>query len=376
MNYKRKLDLVSLLKKNSFFLFGPRGTGKSYWIKQTLPNAKLFNLLDADTFEALLRRPKSMSEQIQDPTQIVVIDEIQKLPHLLDEVHRLIEDQGIKFLLTGSSARKLKRGGANLLAGRAWEAQFFPLTYPELDDFDLIKYINYGGLPRVWNSAEPLEELKAYVRVYLYEEIKAEALVRSYERFVRFLETMAVSNGQEINYQMLASDSGVPPRTLEGYIEILEDTLIGYKLLPFQKTKKRKAATKSKFFLFDIGVTHHLKGIHSLTPGNTDFGTAFEHFIINEVRASQSYFRNDSALYYWRTKDYEVDLILDQRIAIEIKSSEQIKDSFFHSLHALQEEKLIQHYYLVSRCPQEGIKDGIQYVHYKTFLKRLWNQQL
>ncbi len=372
MSYIRTLDLKTLLKKNSFFLLGPRGTGKSYWIKRSLLEAQVFDLLDDDVFEHLMRRPKALSEQIVNPKKLVVIDEIQKLPKLLDEVHRLIEEKGTRFLLTGSSARKLRHGGANLLAGRAWEANLFPLTFNEIPDFDLVRYLNRGGLPRVYASQDPKEELKAYVRVYLNEEVKAEALVRSYERFVRFLETMALTNGKELNYQHIASDSGVPPRTLEGYIEVLKDTLIGYELLPFTKTKKRKAVTRSKFYFFDLGVVNQLKGIESLMPANTDFGDAFEHFIINEVRAFNSYSRKDQLLSYWRAKSAEVDLIIGRKAAIEIKSSEKITDAHFNGLEKLKEEGLIDRFYLVSRSRNEGTREGIRYLHYESFLKELW----
>ncbi|MEO5969091.1 MAG: AAA family ATPase [Bdellovibrionia bacterium] len=376
MQYQRQLKLQSLLQENSFFLFGPRATGKSFLIKKTLSHAQIFNLLDDDTFDSLMRRPKSLSEQIKDFKKIIVIDEIQKLPKLLDEVHRLIEDYGAKFLLTGSSARKLRHGGANLLAGRAWEAHLFPLVYPEIPDFDLVSYINYGGLPRVVQSVNPKEELKAYVKIYLNEEIKAEAWVRSYEKFVRFLETMALSNGKELNYQTISSDAGVPARTLEGYIEVLRDTLIGNELLPFTKTKKRKAVTRSKFYFFDLGVVNSLKGIGPLTPKNTDFGDAFEHFILNEIRAYNNYSRKDEGLYYWRTREVEVDFIVGNKAAIEIKSSERIKDSYFSGLKKLKEEQLISNYYLVSLSHEEGKHDGINFLFYETFLKKLWSGEI
>ncbi len=260
--FTRKLDLQKILKQNNFFLFGPRSTGKSFLIKHTLSskNMIIIDLLDDDLFEELMRRPKALSEKITSQTKLIIIDEIQKIPKLLDEVHRLIETTKVKFLLTGSSARKLKRGGTNLLAGRAWEAQLFSLCYQEIDKFNLLNFLNFGGLPRVILSKNPLEELKAYTRTYLSEEIKAEALVRNYEHFVRFLETMALNNGQELNYSTLSSDAGVPARTLEGYIEVLKDTLLAYEVSAYQKTVKRKATTKSKIFLFDIGVANYLSG--------------------------------------------------------------------------------------------------------------------
>ncbi len=233
--YKRKLQLRPLIEKANLFLFGPRATGKTSLIKESLGDALIFDLLDSDVYEELLRRPKALSEKVKDSAQIIVIDEIQKLPILLDEVHRLIEEKKIRFLLTGSSARKIKAPGSNLLGGRAREAHLFPLSFSEITDFDLMRYLNYGGLPIVYQSKEPHEDLQAYVRTYLSEEIKSEALVRNFERFVRFLEVMAISNGCEINYQSLSSDSGVPARTIEGHIEVLKDTLIGFELLPYQK---------------------------------------------------------------------------------------------------------------------------------------------
>jgi predicted AAA+ superfamily ATPase len=376
MIYHRKLDLNSLLKKNSFFLFGPRATGKSFLIKQTLPQAEVFDLLDEDIFHLLMKRPKSLLEGIKDTKNLIVIDEIQKLPKLLDEVHRLIEQFQIHFLLTGSSAKQLKRGGVNLLAGRAWEAHLFPLAYPEFVQFDLVRMLTYGGLPRVVNSAEPKEELKAYIRTYLREEIKAESVVRSYENFVRFLDTLALCNGKELNYQEISSDAGVPARTLEGYIGVLKDTLIGSELLPFSQTKKRKAVTKSKFFFFDLGVVNTLNEIGPIHPKSVHFGEAFEHFIFNEIKAFNSYSRKDLSLYYWRTKEFEVDFICGNKIAIEVKSAESIKDSFFKSLKKLREEQLIEKYVLISCCQTEGIHDKIPYWHYETFLKMLWKGEI
>ncbi len=369
--YERRLDLKKLLAKNSLFLFGPRGVGKSFLIRETLLGLKTYNLLDDEVFDKLMRRPKAIEEELASGTRTVVIDEIQKLPKLLDEVHRLIEERGIRFLLTGSSARKLRRGGANLLAGRAWESHLYPLIRNEIDQFSLDRYLNVGGLPRVYLSDEPREELKAYVRTYLMEEIKAEALVRSYERFVRFFEAIAQSNGKEINYQNLSKDSGVPVRTIEGYIEVLRDTLVGFELLPFTKTVTRKAVSRSKFYLFDVGVANYLKGLEKIVPASSDFGDAFEHFIITEVRAYSSYSRRDLKLQYWRSKDREVDLIFGSS-AIEIKSTERIRDEDFKGLKALRQEKLLKNYFLVSRSKNEGVTDNIRYLHYETFLAELW----
>lgn len=375
--YKRQLNLAKLLNKNHFFLFGPRATGKSSLIKSQLKTARLFDLLDADTYEELLRRPKALSEKIKKTDKIVVIDEIQKLPLLLDEVHRLIETTSIHFLLTGSSARKLRLSGANMLGGRAREAQLFPLTYHELTDFDLLKYLNFGGLPIIWKSEEPIEDLEAYGRLYLSEEIKAEAAVRNYERFVRFMEIIALSNGQELNYQNLSSDSGVPSRTIEGHIEVLKDTLIGFELLPYTKTLKRKCSTKSKFYFFDCGVANYFSRRLPLAENSTDLGVNFELFLIQEIRAFLSYYRIKKDISYWRSKTYEVDLIVGTDLAIEFKLSTQFKPEFLSGLKALKEEKVkIKRFMVVGRFKSSGTYEDIEYLNYETFLKLLWNQKI
>jgi predicted AAA+ superfamily ATPase len=253
--YKRILNLEAILKKANYFLLGPRATGKSSLINEQLKNILIVDLLDDDVYDDLSRRPSSLIEKIEKKHKIVVIDEIQKLPKLMDEIHRIIEKHKIRFLLTGSSARKLRRQGGNMLGGRAREMNLFPLTRKELGkDFNLIKYLNYGGLPIIYKSKEPIDDLKAYCSNYLNEEIKIEAAVRNYDRFSRFLEVLALSNSQELNYLSLSSASGVPARTIEGHIEVIKDTLIGFELLPFAKTIKRKAVTRSKFYFFDCGV--------------------------------------------------------------------------------------------------------------------------
>jgi predicted AAA+ superfamily ATPase len=374
--YQRKLDLPRLLSKASYFLFGPRSVGKSSLIKAQLPQTLVFDLLDEDVCEELSRRPRALGEKIGPSTPLVVIDEIQKIPKLLDEVHRLMEERSIRFLLTGSSSRKLKRGGANLLGGRAREMHLYPLVFEEIADFDLLKYLNFGGIPSIYLSAEPLEDLKAYGRLYLAEEIKAEAAVRNYDRFVRFMETMALSNGREINYQNLSNDSGIPPRTIETHIEILKDTLIGFELLPFQKTVKRKATTKSKFYFFDCGVANYFSQRLPMGPGHTDLGVSFEQFIIQEVRAYLAYARKEKSLSYWRTRGYEVDLIVGRELAVETKFSDRFHPKFLKGLLALKEEGLIRRFLAVGRFSESGTSQEIGYLGYREFLRMLWAGQI
>ncbi len=374
--YPRVLDLAKLTKKSSYFLFGPRATGKSSLIKKTLTNAIVIDLLNDDIYDQLVRRPTSLIELISNPKKLVVIDEIQKLPKLMDEVHRLIETQDIKFLLTGSSVRKIRRQGANMLGGRAREIQMFPLTRSELGKkFNLTKYLNYGGLPIIYNSDEPIQDLKTYCKVYLSEEIKMEAAVRNYDRFVRFLETIALCNGQEINYEGLSSDCGIPPRTIEGHIEVLKDTLVAFELLPYLKTKKRKAIQRSKFYFFDPGIAHYFAQKLPMSQGSSDMGVAFEHFLVNEVRAYLAYRRKISLPTYWRSRDSEVDLIIGNELAIEIKFSKTFKPEFASGLQDLREENLISNMLVVGRFQSQGTFDGISYLHYETFLENLWNNQ-
>jgi predicted AAA+ superfamily ATPase len=371
--YPRSLDLETHLQKSNLFLFGPRGTGKSSLVRSRLPEAQIFDLLDDDLYEELLLRPKALSEKIKPETRFVVIDEIQKLPKLLDEVHRLIESSEKRFLLTGSSVRKLKRDGANLLGGRARELHLFPLSHSEITDFDLIRYLNYGGLPRIYQSEEPLQDLKAYVRTYLSEEIKAEALVRNYERFVRFLEVAALGNGQELNYAALASDSGVPARTIENHLEVLKDTLLAFTLEPYRSRMSRKGSSRSKLYWFDCGVANFLCKRFHLSEAHSDIGISFEQFIMTEVRSYLSYSRSLSEMSYWRSKSYEVDLIIDREIAIEIKFSKQVKDDHFKGLRAFLKESKVPRGMVVGRFSEASkTEDGIEILPYELFLQRLW----
>lgn len=307
---------------------------------------------------------------------LLIIDEIQKLPQLLDEVHRLIEKKKTRFLLTGSSARKLKRAGVNLLGGRAWEAALFPLVYPEIPDFDLLKYLHAGGLPHIYTSKEADEELHAYLNLYLKEEIQDEALVRKIEPFARFLDTMGQSSGEELSFEGIASDCGVGAKTVQNYVNVLEDTLMGYRLFPFLKTKKRKAITRSKFFLFDVGVAGALAQRGSFGPKSEAFGRAFEHFIVGEARAFLSYSRLRLTLGYWRsTSGFEVDLLIGDKLAIECKSTSFVTDKHLKGLRALKEEGLVQNFLIVSLDEETRMTDDhIQILPWREFLIRLWNR--
>lgn len=377
MVFNRLVDLSSLLKLNSFFLFGPRGTGKSFWIRHSLPGVKVFDLLDADIYGRLLRRPRQLGEEISAQERVIVIDEIQKLPALLDEIHRLIETREIKFLLTGSSARKLRHSGVNLLAGRAWEAGFYPLCSREIPDFDLPRYFNRGGLPRAWLSPAPAEELKNYARLYLNEEIKAEALTRKMDNFVRFLDVVALQNGKEMHYANVSSDAGVPIRTIENYLQILKDTLIGFDVLPFLAARKRKAVTRSKFYFFDVGVANELARRGEVRPGSAAFGECFEHWLMTEMRAYLGVNRRGELMQYWRTKTgLEVDLIVGDKLALEFKATPQVLDRHLKGLKALREEGLVKDFAVVSLDPVPREVDGIKIYPWAEFTKALWEGKL
>lgn len=376
----RLLNLNILLKNKSFFLFGPRATGKSSLIKQQFDkNTLVIDLLRSDIYLQLSAKPFDLEPMIDafgDPKQ-VVIDEVQRVPMLLNEVHRMIENRGIRFLLTGSSARSLKKSHVNLLAGRAWEAHLYPLTQHEIPEFDLMRYLQFGGLPSVYLSRKPTEELHAYVNTYLREEIQAESLVRKIPAFSQFLQTAALCSGNILNYTEVASDTGIPVATIREYYHILEDTFIGFTLPAWTKTKKRKAASTGKFYVFDLGVRNTLMGLKQLSEKSKDFGDAFEHFIILECQAYLSYRRHHLPLSHWRTKHgHEVDLLIADDIAIEIKATEKVSDKHLKGLKLLEEENIIQQYFLVSQDPIARRYGNIMVIHWKDFLEKLWNDEL
>lgn len=372
---KRVLDLHPLLAKKSFFLFGPRATGKSTLIRQQLAEeAFVIDLLDSRNFLRLSATPGDLEAMVAASGKaLVVIDEVQRIPELLNEVHRLIESKRLRFLLTGSSARKLKRGQANLLAGRVWEARLYPLTYREIPDFDLDRHLLYGGLPMVWLGEEPAEDLDAYAHTYLTEEIMAEGLVRKLPPFSRFLRVMALSNGEMLNFAKLAGDCQVPPSTVAEYVALLEDTLVGYLLPAWTESKKRKAIRTAKFYFFDCGVTHLLAGTRTLDRNSDLYGKSFEQFVGGEIRAWLSYQRIKQPLCYWRSAHGdEVDYLIGEDVAVEVKSSTRVSWRDFKGLDRLAEEGVFKHYLLVSQDPTE-MRDGSRHaLPWQSFLDGLW----
>ncbi|MCX6124401.1 MAG: ATP-binding protein [Proteobacteria bacterium] len=377
--FKRSINISNLLDKSSFFLFGPRGTGKSFLIRETFPPKTLYlNLLKTSLQMRLQGSPSELEEIIDGhgpAVEVVIIDEVQKIPLLLDEVHRLIEERRIRFLLTGSSARRLKTGHANLLAGRARIANLFPITTHEitLPHFNLERYLMYGGLPAALQSDEPAEFLDAYVQSYINEEIKGESVVRRIPAFVDFLRVAALSSGKIINFANIARDVGVTAPTVASYYEILEDTLIGFQVPPWKRPTSRKSIATAKFYFFDTGVVNMLNGTESIDRNSDIFGNLFEQWIAMELRAYLSYRRTRKNLFFWRTEDQlEVDFVIEDEFAVEVKSSKKITAKDLTGLRVLAEEKLLKHLIIVSNDPIDRMAEGILILHWKTFIKKLW----
>jgi predicted AAA+ superfamily ATPase len=373
----RRLRLGPLAKKKSFFLFGARATGKSSLLQQEFPNAPLIDLLDSDLFLELSIRPASLEKFIGPDVSLVIIDEVQRVPELLNEVHRQIEKKSRRFILTGSSARKLKRGHANLLAGRAWTVNLHPLSWSEVPKFDLERYLFFGGLPGIYLGDTPKDDLKAYIDTYLREEIQAEGLIRKIPDFHRFLRTAALCSGQMLNFEKVAQDSQTKPSTVRSYFEVLEDTLIGYQIMPWERGMKRRVIRTPKFFLFDTGVSRALSGIRALDRKSDLFGRAFEHFIANELRAYLSYERLEAELCYWRSAhQLEVDFIIGDEVAIEVKATSRPNSDDLKGLRAIAEEGKWRKRILVCDCLRTQHVEGIDIVPWQQFLEQLWEGKI
>lgn len=362
--------------RDSAFLWGARQVGKSTWLQARYPNARLYDLLRPSEFARLLRHPEILSEELADfgENDTVVIDEIQKLPILLDEIHSLIQRKNIRFILSGSSARKLKRLGTNLLGGRATREVMYPLVSAEIPDFDLIRAVNNGMIPRHYMVQNPWERLRGYIGVYLNEEIREEALTRNLKSFSHFLEVAAQCDGEMLVYKNIAQDCGIDYRTVKEYFTILEDTLVGYLIPGFTATTKRKSVAAPKFYLFDVGVANYLTKRRDMEPGSDNFGHAFEHFIIQELIAYLGYHHSDEQLTYWRTASgYEVDAVIGNgRIAIEIKSSEEIKSRHTKGLKAFSEDYPDARLITVSLDKYKRTMNGVEIFPANDFLKALW----
>lgn len=392
---KRVIEIESVLKRKSIFLFGPRQTGKSTWLKNNFPNALYINLLSKKVYDDYLIKPNALESDIEifkrkNKSNIIIIDEIQKIPQLLDEVHNQIEiNKELKFILTGSSARKLKRSGANLLGGRASWKNMFPYVYPEISDQlksinDLEKRLLFGGIPGIFDSEDPISDFDDYISIYLNEEIKAEGFVRNYEAFNRFLIVAGLSNSKQINFSEVANDCQIPPRTVHDYFQVLEDTLIGFMLYPFKETVARKTVSSSKFYLFDTGLSNALVNRTQLNFATPEAGDIFEQFIILEIRAYISYTNKKMEMSYWRTTSkIEVDLIIKNEstkklIAIEIKSKTNILAKDFKGLEAISEEFPEIKKIIVANVGRHSVEPNlkIELFPWVIFLQKLWSHEI
>ncbi len=371
--------------KESFFLWGPRQTGKTTLLRERYPGCKWLDLLKSDEYIHYSAHPERLRHEIEAegprPEKQIVIDEVQRVPELLNEVHWLIENHRLKFGLCGSSARKVRRGGANLLGGRAFRYVMHGLTAGELGrEFDLDRLLNHGYLPRAYESNEPTRVLDAYVADYLEHEIAAEGSVRRLPVFAQFLDVAALSDSENVNYTNIASDCGVSNNTVKGYFEILEDTLLGTWLPAYRRRAKRRVVKSPKFYFSDVGMVNRLARRGALIAGSEQYGKAFENWVHHELTAYISYRNVDAGLTYWGlTSQTEVDFLLDDlSVAIEAKSSENISNQHLRGLRSIAVEypEIAQRVVVCREQRARLTDDGILILPAERFIERLWGGDL
>lgn len=361
----------------SLFLWGARQTGKSTLLKMLFKDALVFDLLLADVYERFQRNAAQLREIVlaSNPDRLVIIDEIQRIPALLNEVHWLMVNQNTRFILCGSSSRKILRSGANLLGGRALRYELYPLISYEIGDFDLIRALNNGLLPRHYLASDPERLISAYIGSYLRDEILAEARIRNIHSFSRFLEAAAFSNGEIVNYTNIASDCGVSAPTIREYFQILEDTLTGRFLPAYRKKPKRRVIHAPKFYYFDVGIANYLLKRKMIVRGSEAFGKSFEHYIYHEIYSHSHYSGINYPLYYWRTaSQIEVDFILgDNEVAVEVKGTAQASPRHIKGLQSFAAEYTVKRLILVSDDPLPRKIGSVTILPWKIFLEQLWS---
>jgi len=371
--------------EQSIFLFGPRGTGKSTWIRQHFPSAVLYDLLDTAEALRLSRDPNMLFREVHmlPPGSWVVVDEVQKVPELLNEVHRLIETKHLRFVLSGSSARKLRRGGTNLLAGRAHVEHLFPLVSAETGfALKIPDALVHGTLPTALIGADPQSYLASYAQTYLQEEVRAEALTRNIGHFARFLEVAARQNAQVTNVAAIARDSAVSRQTVQNYFDVLVDTLLGQWLQPWKLKRATKQIAHPKFYLFDAGVTRALSGRLAYPPSPEELGPLMETFVYNELRAYLAYTRRRYPLHFWRSYDgVEVDFLCETArgfTAVEVKAARRWDNRFFRGMRRVRGELGSGRVscYGVCLCEREAVTDDIRVLPVVDFLRMLWNEEI
>lgn len=373
--YIRK-QTFSEIGRESTFLWGARQTGKSTLLQTLFPKSTYFDLLLFDVYERLQKNPSLIRENIlaTEPKSPVIIDEIQRIPALLNEIHWLIANKNIQFILSGSSPRKIVRSGANLLGGRALRSELYPLVYKEIPDFNLIRALNHGLLPKHYLSEKPAALISAYIGSYLQDEIVAEARIRNIQTFSRFLEAVAFSNGEIVNYSNIAAECGVSSPTIQAYFHILEETLIGRFLPSYRKRPKRRVIQAPKFYFFDVAIANYLLKRRSIEMGSESFGGSFEHFIYHEIYAHSKYSGLNYPISYWRTaSQIEIDFVLgENEIGIEVKGSQQINSRHLKGLRSFSEEYEVKKLILVSADPYTRQIGNITAMPWNAFLDQLW----
>ena len=373
--YRRIFDIENRLDE-AMFLFGGRQTGKSTLLKERFPKAVYIDLLKSDVRNRFKQHPEEFRESLlrYPPETLVIVDEIQKVPDLLDEVHWLMVAKGLWFILSGSSARKIKKSGANNLGGRAIPETLFPLVSAEIPDFDLERAVQNGMIPRHYAVANARNRMRAYIDLYLKEEIIEEALVQNADEFVRFMEVAAIMDGEILNYENVASDCEVSANTVKAYYKILVDTLLGFEVPAYRKVIKRKLYKAPRFYYFDVGIANHLTKRYHLAPRTPEYGHAFEHLIMQEIAAYLGYTNSDEELTYWHTyENLEVDAVIgDARVAIEIKSKEHIDHDDKKGVTEFAKEHPDTRQIIVSRDRISRRSGDVDLYYVTDFFKALW----
>lgn len=380
---KRILN-IALPKNQSAFLWGPRKIGKSTYLRDGFSESLYYDFLKTDMALEFIKRPSLLREQVlaKDVNLIkhpIILDEVQKVPQILDEVHWLIENKKLNFILCGSSARKLKRGKANLLGGRAWRYEMFPLVTEELKDINLLRILNRGMIPDHYLRDGYEKSLRGYIQDYLKEEVFAEGLTRNIPAFARFFDAVGYTHGELTNFSNIARDCGVDAKTVREYYQILEDTLLGRMMEPFKKRQSRQIIIKTpKFYLFDVGVAGTIVKRHLSEERGEAFGRAFEHFIFMEIVAHASYSELNYAIQYWRTKSgLEVDFILGEgEVSIEVKGQSHVENRDLRPLAAFMDEYRPNKALVVCNEREERVVGKIKILPWRRFLEELWGGRI
>jgi len=384
-NISRMLDM-RLPRQQSAFLWGARKTGKTTYLKERFPNSIVYDFLKTDLFFEFSKQPSLLRERLLAKNRAtlkepIILDEVQKIPQVLDEVHWMIENKGLRFVLCGSSARKLKKGHVNLLGGRAWRYEMFPLVSREIGKANLLRVLNHGLIPLHYlqNDEDCKKSLGAYVQDYLREEVFAEGLTRNIPAFSRFFDAFGYSHGELTNYSNIARDCGVDSKTVREYYQILVDTLLAVRIEPFKKRQSRQVITKaSKYYMFDVGVAGYLIKRHLAELKGAEFGKAFEHFLLMEIVAYRSYTGKNFAINFWRTKSgIEVDFVLGMgEIAIEIKGSGRIDRKDMNGIESFTETFSPKKSIIVCTEKEKRVHGKIEIMPWEIFLEQLWSEKI